>query len=178
MDLRSRKCHLQELVRIFRAAENKSGPRYSSILERVSAWNNANKKNRHQESLLGSFEYITSDVESGNFIEDIDQFYNQAKNFGCEGVVIKPLDYIGYMPDNKTIWVKYNQNSQEKKNESLDLVVMGAYKGTGKRSGTFGSFLVGVYDDTNHTYRPVSKLGSGFSESELAIFYELLKPFI
>lgn len=46
--------------------------------------------------------------------------------------------------------------------DTLDLLVIGAYKGKGKRSNMIGSFLIGCYYDNNII--PISKVGTGFSE--------------
>ena len=49
--------------------------------------------------------------------------------------------------------------------DSLDLVVIGAFWGIGKRKGLFGSFLMAVRH--NDTYQTVGKLGTGFTDVDL-----------
>ena len=64
-----------------------------------------------------------------------------------EGLMIKPSQ-SEYLSNNRTVWLKYKRGSYEKEKnqaaDSLDLVLMGAYKGKGKYKDKFSSVLVGV----------------------------------
>ncbi|MHA1449800.1 MAG: ATP dependent DNA ligase [Candidatus Hodarchaeales archaeon] len=55
---------------------------------------------------------------------------------------------------------------------------MGAYPGRGKRSGTFGTYLMASYDDLRGVYQTVCKLGTGFSEENLLELQKMVEPFI
>ena len=52
--------------------------------------------------------------------------------------------------------------------DTLDLVPLGGYMGEGKRRGGYGAYLLGCYDAATSTYQPVCKLGSGFTDEQLA----------
>ena len=69
--------------------------------------------------------------------------------------------------------------------ESLDLVIIGATWGTGKRTGWLGSFILGVRDPDSGKFLECGMLGTGIkekkTESEDVTFLDmtkLLKPYI
>lgn len=61
--------------------------------------------------------------------------------------------------------------------DSLDLVVVGAYFGKGKRTNVYGAFLLACYDADGEEFQTVCKIGTGFSEEALQTHYDTLYPF-
>merc|ERR1712141_89839 len=62
--------------------------------------------------------------------------------------------------------------------DTLDVVVMGAYLGKGKRAGRYGGFLLGCYDAENEEYQTLCKIGTGFSDDDLQKHYDYFQQHI
>lgn len=60
--------------------------------------------------------------------------------------------------------------------DSLDLVVLGAYYGRGKRTSVYGAFLLAAYNSSTQTYETICNIGTGFSEALLEELYKELSP--
>ena len=60
--------------------------------------------------------------------------------------------------------------------DSLDLVVLGAYYGRGKRTAVYGAFLLAAYNPHTQTYETICNIGTGFSEANLEQFHAELSP--
>jgi DNA ligase-1 len=62
--------------------------------------------------------------------------------------------------------------------DSLDLVVLGAYYGRGKRTSVYGAFLLAAYNPNTQTYETICNIGTGFSDEVLKEFHEALSPLV
>lgn len=60
--------------------------------------------------------------------------------------------------------------------DSCDLVVVGGYYGKGKRTNTYGAFLLACYDADAEQFQTACKIGTGFSDQMLVELYDLLSP--
>tara|TARA_R110000824_G_scaffold34623_5_gene109609 strand:+ start:97 stop:1635 length:1539 start_codon:yes stop_codon:yes gene_type:complete len=97
--------------------------------------------------------------------------YNQAINEGFEGIMIKNANAI-YQPGKRSIdWIKYKPPQIE-----LDVVIIGARYGQGKRSDVFGSFDISVKDGDD--FVALGSVGTGFSDDDLYRLTNQLKPII
>lgn len=104
---------------------------------------------------------------------DIEAHFKKAIQSNCEGIMLKSLE-SHYRPAQRTnSWVKIKKDYLDNLGDSMDLVVMGAFYGKGKRTGAFGGFLLGVYNDEEDKYEACCKIGTGFSDEDLQRFYEL-----
>jgi DNA ligase-1 len=56
---------------------------------------------------------------------------------------------------------------QSKMAEPVDLVVVGAFHGRGRRAGSYGALLTAAYDPEGDMFRTVCKVGSGFTDENL-----------
>ena len=89
----------------------------------------------------------------------------------AEGLMCKALtgDDGGYDPGKRSLrWLKLKRDYIDSLGDSIDVAPIGGYYGTGKRAGTFGAYLLGCWDPSSQRWQPMGKLGSGFSDEDLA----------
>jgi len=133
--------------------------------------------------LLESFKEVDQKFYFANSIvcksiEDIETHFKSSIQENCEGLMLKSLESI-YKPSLRTnSWVKLKSDYLDSLGDSLDLVVIGAFYGKGKRTGSFGGFLLGVYNDESDRYEACCKIGTGFSDDDLKRFYNEISPLI
>jgi DNA ligase-1 len=106
---------------------------------------------------------------------EIQTFFDTAIESGCEGIIAKSVqpDSVYQAGARGWIWIKFKQ-SYQKMRDSIDVVVIGAYMGRGRRGQTYGALLCAVLNKNEGTYETICKLGSGFTDSDLI---ENLKKF-
>ncbi|MCW3978851.1 MAG: ATP-dependent DNA ligase [Candidatus Bathyarchaeota archaeon] len=110
---------------------------------------------------------------------DLDDFFEEAITEGTEGLVVKSMaeDSVYRAGARSWLWVKLKASYQSKMIEPIDLVVVGAFHGRGRRAGSYGALLCAVYDPDEDTFRTVCKVGSGFTDENLATLPEMLKEY-
>jgi DNA ligase 1 len=108
----------------------------------------------------------------------LDAAFEQAVTDGCEGLVCKSVS-----PDAQYqagargwLWIKLKRDYRTELSDTVDLVVVGAFAGRGRRAGTYGALLLAAYDAGADMFRTVTKCGTGFSDAELASLPERLAP--
>ncbi len=101
---------------------------------------------------------------------EMDKFFQLAISEGTEGLVVKSTapDSIYRAGARSWLWVKLKRSYQSKMQDHVDLVVIGALYGRGRRAGNYGALLVAAYDPEEDMYRSVCKVGSGFTDENLA----------
>jgi DNA ligase-1 len=101
-------------------------------------------------------------VDSADGIRDLIRKYLAE---GLEGAMIKKIDEP-YKPGARGYhWVKYKKTTEEGVADTIDCLVMGTYRGKGKRSGFgVGAFLVGIKD--KDMFKTVSKIGTGLTDDQ------------
>ncbi|KAL1893848.1 ATP-dependent DNA ligase Cdc17 [Ceratocystis pirilliformis] len=103
-------------------------------------------------------------------LEDIQTFLDDSVKASCEGLMVKMLDGTesGYEPSKRSRnWLKIKKDYLSGIGDSLDLVVLGAYHGKGKRTSVYGAFLLACYNPSTEVYETVCNIGTGFSEQVL-----------
>jgi len=109
--------------------------------------------------------------------EEIEKFMEDAIANGCEGLVVKDLEGVYRAGAREFSWVKLKREYRSELTDTIDLVVVGAFHGRGRRAGTYGTYLLAAYDDKEANFPTVSKIGTGFTDEDLRKFPRLLKKY-
>jgi DNA ligase 1 len=104
--------------------------------------------------------------------------FQQAVTDGCEGLVCKATGPdSGYQAGARGWqWIKLKRDYRSELSDTVDLVVIGAFAGRGRRTGVYGAVLLAAYDPAADVFRAVTKCGAGFSDADLAALPARLAP--
>lgn len=111
---------------------------------------------------------LASQIVSGDE-KEISKFFDSSIEAGCEGIVAKNIsDKSIYRAGARGwLWIKFKRDYQAELADTLDLVVVGAFAGHGRRKGTYGALLMASYNTDLDRFETVTKLGTGFNDEVL-----------
>ena len=75
-------------------------------------------------------------------------------------------------------WIKLKRDYRTELSDTVDLVIVGAFAGRGRRAGVYGAVLLAAYDPAADVFRAVTKCGAGFSDADLAALPARLAPLV
>ena len=107
--------------------------------------------------------------------EEIQRFMDSAIGAGCEGIMLKHRDSVYRAGSREYLWIKVKREYRSELADTLDLVIVGALYGRGRRVGKYGALLLAAYDEKQDLFRSVSKVGTGFTDQHLESFYNNLE---
>jgi len=95
-------------------------------------------------------------------LREAERFYKQSLAASQEGLIVKNMD-APYQPGRRVAggWLKVKPVM-----ETLDLAIVGATWGTGKRAGWFGSLLLGARDAETGKFLKCGMIGTGIKEKK------------
>ena len=121
----------------------------------------------HRKRLLAEVLLPSDHVRAVAYVEgDGESFYDAVTRLGLEGMLAKRRDSAYEDGARASAWLKVKAVQEQ------DLVVAGYAEGDGVRASTFGSLVLGYYE--NGLLRYAGRVGSGFDEAALASLSEAL----
>jgi len=116
-----------------------------------------------------------STVRVTDDVKEAERFFDEALQAGCEGLMAKALDSPYEAGARGYQWIKFKKEYSAALSDTIDLVIVGAFAGRGKRAGSYGALLMAAYDEASDVFRTTCKLGTGFDDETLRQFPEKLK---
>ena len=107
----------------------------------------------------------------------VNQFFQKMLKEKQEGIMIKGMDSEYLAGTRGWNWIKWKKEYHSEMTDTFDLVIVGAFHGKGKRSGTYGALLCACYNDKNDTFETVTKLGTGLTDEMLEELPKKLKKY-
>jgi bifunctional non-homologous end joining protein LigD len=109
------------------------------------------------------------EVQLSEAFDDGEALFRAAEEQKFEGIIAKRARST-YQPGQRTRdWIKVKTHGKQ------EFVIGGYTRGEGRRANTFGSLLLGVYDDGAEKLRYTGNVGTGFSDREITKLLGLLR---
>jgi DNA ligase-1 len=111
---------------------------------------------------------------------ELEAFFLEAIANGCEGLVCKSVaaSSVYQAGARGWLWVKYKRDYKSEMTDTVDLVIVGAFHGRGKRAGVYGALLLAAYNPDADTFETVTKCGTGFTDEDLAKLPKMLQKHV
>ena len=101
-----------------------------------------------------------------NNTEELVDFFNIARENGNEGIMVKSIkEDSTYQAGNRGFhWIKLKGLEGGKLKDSIDVTLIGAFYGRGRRKGVYGTYIGAVYDPLNDKFEAFTRVSSGWTD--------------
>ncbi|MHA2129393.1 MAG: ATP-dependent DNA ligase, partial [Promethearchaeota archaeon] len=98
--------------------------------------------------------------------EELLDFFNSAREEGTEGIIAKSIQENSiYQAGNRGFsWLKLKSLEGGKLKDSIDVVIIGAFFGKGRRTGVLGTYIGAVYDPEIDKFVAFTRFFSGLTD--------------
>jgi len=105
----------------------------------------------------------------------INSFFEDCVQRGLEGIIAKDLNAKYIAGARKFAWIKLKRSYKGELSDTVDAVIIGYYKGKGKRTEFgLGALLTAVYDEKKDEFKSIAKIGTGMSEEKMVELEKIL----
>lgn len=95
----------------------------------------------------------------------LDKFFEENIERGTEGIIAKRLDAEYQAGARNFNWIKLKRSYKGELQDTIDVVIIGYFKGKGLRTKLgIGALLGAVYDKKKDEFKTIAKIGSGLTE--------------
>ncbi|XP_078046175.1 DNA ligase 3 [Augochlora pura] len=117
---------------------------------------------------------MLSEVQEVHKPQQLAQMIAKVLKMGLEGLVLK--DITGKYEPGKRHWLKVKKDYlfEGAMADTADLVVLGAWYGTGNKGGMKSVFLMGCYDEEHRQWLTVTKVHTGHDDATLVLLQDEL----
>ena len=124
------------------------------------------RRKKLEEIILERDELRLVKSQSISNTEDLLDFFNAARKEGNEGIIAKSIkEDSTYQAGNRGfIWIKLKGLEGGKLKDSVDVVLIGAFYGKGRRTGVYGTYIGAVYDPVNGKFVAFTRFFSGLTD--------------
>ncbi len=114
-----------------------------------------------------------------NSTEELLDFFNEARSAGAEGIMAKSIkeDSIYQAGNRGFIWIKLKGLEGGKLKDSIDVVLVGANFGRGRRKGWYGTYIGAVYDPENDKFEAFTRIASGWTDEIMEMLMTEMEQF-
>ena len=107
--------------------------------------------------------------------KELEKFFEDNVQRGTEGIMAKRLDSPYQAGARNFNWIKLKRSYKGELQDTIDVVIVGYFKGRGMRAQFgIGALLGAVYDDKSDSFKTICKIGSGLSEEKWVEIRKLL----
>ena len=135
------------------------------------------ERRKELEKIIKKTDRVTAATQKiVNSPKELEDFFEEAIAEGCEGLMCKSVakDSVYQAGNRGWLWIKYKRDYKSEMTDTVDLVVVGAFHGRGKRVGTYGALLLATYNEGSDTFETVTKCGTGFTDKDLIQLHDML----
>lgn len=107
--------------------------------------------------------------------KELDKYFEDSIALGSEGIMAKRLDAPYEAGMRNFNWIKLKRSYKGELNDTIDVVLIGYFKGRGMRAAFgIGALLAAVYDEKTDSFKSIAKIGSGLTEDQWVEIRKLL----